>query len=79
MKAYMLIKYNKGFTLLETLVAVAILMVAIVGALSLVSRGLSAAFVAKDQVTAFYLTVEAVEDIKNWRESNMCNKREWHV
>ncbi|MCH7597474.1 prepilin-type N-terminal cleavage/methylation domain-containing protein [Patescibacteria group bacterium] len=73
----MLIRYNKGFTLLETLVAVAILMVAIVGALSLVSRGLSAAFVAKDQVTAFYLTVEAVEYIKNLRDSNILDNEDW--
>lgn len=73
----MLIRYNKGFTLLETLVAVAILMVAIVGALSLVSRGLSAAFVAKDQITAFYLTVEAVEYIKNLRDSNILDNEDW--
>ena len=61
---------GRGFTLLETLIAVTILMVAIVGTLSLVSQGLRAAFVAKDQVTAFYLTFEAAEYVKNMRDSN---------
>lgn len=59
-----------GFTLIETLVAILILSVAIVGPLTIASRGLGAALVAKDQTIAFYLAQDAVEYVRYKRDSN---------
>jgi prepilin-type N-terminal cleavage/methylation domain-containing protein len=59
----------RGFTLIETLVAVLLLALAIVGPLSIASKGLTATLVAKDQFTAFYLAQDAVEHIRFLRDS----------
>ena len=68
---------RRGFTLLETLVAITILISAIVGTLSLASQSLSAAFFARDQITAFYLASEAVEYVRNKRDSNVLKSGDW--
>lgn len=60
---------NKGFTLIETMVAVLLLASAITGPLLIASKGLSAALVAKDQITAFYLAQDAVEQVRYLRDS----------
>ncbi len=60
---------NKGFTLIETLIAVLLLAVAITGPLSIASKGLTATLVAKDQFTAFYLAQDAVEQVRFLRDS----------
>lgn len=61
---------RRGFTMIETLVAVFILMLSITGPLYFVSQSLQSAYYARDQVTAFYLTQESVELIKNIRDTN---------
>jgi prepilin-type N-terminal cleavage/methylation domain-containing protein len=66
-----------GFTLIETLVAVMILSTAIAGPLTIASKGLQAALVAKDQVTAFYLAQDAVEYIRFARDSNRLGGGDW--
>lgn len=59
---------ERGFTLVETLVAITILLIAIVGPLQIASRGLFAAFHARDEITASYLAQEAVELVRNVRD-----------
>jgi prepilin-type N-terminal cleavage/methylation domain-containing protein len=59
-----------GFTLIEALVAIAILTISIAGPITMASKGLSAAMFARDQITAFYLAQEAVEYIRNIRDAN---------
>ncbi len=59
-----------GFTLVETLIAISILLVSIVGPLTIASRGLTTASFARDQVTAFYLAQEAAEVVRNKRDNN---------
>jgi len=61
----------KGFTLIETLAAIAVILIVTVGALTLAQRSLSAATFAKDQTTAFYLAQDATESIKNIRDTNI--------
>jgi prepilin-type N-terminal cleavage/methylation domain-containing protein len=61
---------EKGFSIVETIVAIAILSVVMVAPLTLAQRGLNASMYAKDQVTAFYLAQEAVEYARNLRDNN---------
>jgi prepilin-type N-terminal cleavage/methylation domain-containing protein len=59
---------KKGFTIIETLVAIAILMIAISGPLVIASKGLTAALYAKDQSAATFLAVEGMELIRNMKD-----------
>jgi len=61
---------KQGFSLVETLVAISVLMLAVVGPLSIASRGLISAQFSRDQITAFHLAREAVELVRNKRDSN---------
>lgn len=58
-------------TLIETLVAITILTVAIVSPMSLTMQSLSAAYYARDQITAFNLAQEAVESVRSARDENI--------
>ncbi|PCI30690.1 hypothetical protein COB52_01250 [Candidatus Kaiserbacteria bacterium] len=62
---------NKGFTLVETMVAISVLVVAITAPLTLSSQSLFSAIYAKDQTTAFYLGQEAIEIVRNTRDGNL--------
>src|SRR3989338_5015518 len=64
---------REGFTLVETIVAIAILAIAMVGPLSLAQRGLNASIYARDQITSFYLAQEAIEYVRNRRDTNNLN------
>ena len=61
---------KKGFTLVETLVAVGILVAAITGAFSAAQSGLSSYSNSKNQAIAINLAQEAVEYIRATRDSN---------
>ncbi|QSH39327.1 type II secretion system protein [Candidatus Kaiserbacteria bacterium] len=63
--------HKRGFTLIETLVAISVLVVAVTGPLTLASQSLFAAVYAKDQTTAFYLAQEAIEMVRNKRDNNL--------
>jgi type II secretory pathway pseudopilin PulG len=57
-----------GFTLVETLVAVTILLLVIVGPMTIASRGMQNAYFAGDQTTAIYLAQEAIEHVQSLRD-----------
>jgi prepilin-type N-terminal cleavage/methylation domain-containing protein len=71
--------YNvqKGFTLVETLVAIALLIVVITGAYTAAQAGLSGAILSKEEVAAFYLAQEGVEEIRNLRDNNGLAGSNW--
>lgn len=63
-------KRNKGFTLVETLIAIAILLISIAGPLVIISQALRSSYYARDEITAYYLAQEAIEYIRNLRDIN---------
>lgn len=68
---------HKGFTIIETLVAISILMIAIAGPLVVASKGLFGADLAKDQLVASYLAQESMEAVKNIRDNNIYTGNDW--
>lgn len=64
---------NKAFTIVETLVAITILMIAITGPLTIANKALTAAIDAKNQMTAINLAQETMEAFKNLKDNNMAN------
>lgn len=69
-------KFSKGFTFVETLVAVSILSLVVAATFTSVQMGLKASIGAKDQIIAFYLAQEAIEFIKNVRDENALHSLE---
>jgi len=61
---------NNGFTVIETLVAITVLLLSIIGPMEIASKGLFAAMYARDEITAFYLGQEAIEYIRNARDTS---------
>jgi type II secretory pathway pseudopilin PulG len=59
-----------GFTLIETLIAVLLLVTAIAGPLTLAAKALSGALIARDEMVAFYLAQDAIEYVRYVRDSN---------
>lgn len=66
-------KKKKGFSFIETLVAITLLLTAVVAPLSLAQDGIVAARLAQDQIVAFYLGQEGIELVKNLRDHNRLN------
>lgn len=64
-------KLVSGFTLIETLVGIFVIVTALTAAFTAAHTSLKSAQRARDQVTAFYLTQEGYELIKNVRDSNV--------
>lgn len=62
-----------GFTILETLVAITIILIAITGPLDIIAHSLKASYYSRDEVTAFYLAQEAIEYARNQRDNNELN------
>ena len=61
---------SRGFTLVETMVAVAIVGIAIVGPLYTVQKGVVAAYVARDRLVASSLAQEGAEYVHAIRDNN---------
>jgi len=62
-------RYSKGFTLIETMVAVFILTMALVALLGLTSKSLFSSRYARNEITTNYLLQESIDYIRNQRDS----------
>jgi prepilin-type N-terminal cleavage/methylation domain-containing protein len=59
-----------GFTLIETMIAVAIVAMAILGPLNIISTGLKTAYLSRDQLTATALAQDAIEYVRSVRDQS---------
>ncbi|PIT96853.1 hypothetical protein COT82_00920 [Candidatus Campbellbacteria bacterium CG10_big_fil_rev_8_21_14_0_10_35_52] len=64
------LQLSDGFTMIESLVAISVLAMSIIGPMTIASKSLSSAMFSRDQITAFYLAQEAVEFVRNARDEN---------
>ncbi len=62
--------HNRAFTIVETLVAVAVLMIAVAGPLTIANKGLKSALIARNEVIASYLAQDALEVAKFIRDND---------
>jgi len=80
MKLFQFKNQNKdkgGFTIIESLIAIVVLVFAVTGTFAAVQSALSTSIFAKNQVTAFFLAQEAVEYIINTRDTNILGGVNW--
>lgn len=68
-KAYEKKEGERGFTILETLVAISILVLALTAPLAIIAQALRSSYYARDQVTAYFLAQEAIEFLRNKRDN----------
>ena len=71
------LKNSRGFTLIESMVAISILLIAMTGPLVLAKQGLKSSRLAKNQIIAFYLAQDAIEHIRSVRDSNFLSSSAW--
>ncbi len=67
-------KNKKGFTLIETLVAIMILSLVITSVVSLMSSSIFSARYAKNEIKASYIAQEGIDYMRNLRDSIAFNK-----
>lgn len=67
----------RGYTLLETLVAILILSLSIVVPMTIASRTLVSSTIAREQIVAIYLAQEGIEAIRNLRDKNSLSGDSW--
>ncbi|TAL48938.1 type II secretion system protein [Patescibacteria group bacterium] len=66
-----------GFTILESLIAIVILILSVTAAFTAVQSALSNAIFSKQQVAAFFLAQETIEYLRNVRDTNIINGTNW--
>ncbi len=69
--------HRKAFTLIETFVAVSVLMTALVGPLTISQKSLALSGYSRDKMTAYYLAQDAVEYIRGLRDDNAKQGSTW--
>lgn len=67
----------RGFTLVETLIAITILMIAIVGPYYSIQQAIMASYAARDQLIASSLAQEGVEYVYFLRDNNYLSGQGW--
>ena len=69
--------FNRGFTIIETLIGLVVLLLSIGAPLVIAEKGLASAGAARQEITAFYLAQEAIEYLRNVRDTDALAGRNW--
>lgn len=72
-------KNQRGFGLVEMIIAIGIVGIGIVGTFSMISRFSEQSKIVRDSFVASYLAQEGIEIVKNIRDTNILNSRAWDV
>ena len=70
-------KSDTGFTLLEVIIAIAVVFIGLIGVLYLVSFSISASSVAKNKLIAANLAQEGIELVRGIRDTNWAQGENW--
>lgn len=70
--------YKNGFTLIETIVAVGIIVIGLVSALTLITNSLFYVSNIGDRLIAANLTAEGLEVVRNIRDNNWIQNLSWN-
>ena len=70
-------KHLRAFTLIETFVAITVLLISLAGPLSIAAQALKSAYYARDEITAFYLAQEGIEYVRAVRDQNYLTSAAW--
>ena len=68
---------EKGFTLVETLVALSIFTLSILGMIVILAGGTSNVGYAKGKIVSTYLSQEGIELVRNFRDEQYLNSQGW--
>ncbi len=71
--------FKKGFTIIETLVALSIFTFSILGLIVITSQGVSDTNFAKNKLVATYLAQEGIEIVRNMRDTNALGGGTWQT
>lgn len=71
------LEIKKGFTIIEVIVAIFVIVTGFVGVLSLVTQTVSSATYSKDKLIAAYLAQEGIEIVRNIRDTNWISGVGW--
>jgi hypothetical protein len=69
---------NKGFTMLEAVIATFVVMIGIIGLLIASQSSVLIVYLARDRLTAAYLAKEGIEIVRNIRDENWLRLRVWN-
>lgn len=72
------LKLQKSFTLLEVLIAIFALTIGVMAAFGSIAQAISAATFAKNRLIASFLAQEGIEIVKNIRDSNWIQNKNWN-
>ena len=64
---------NRGFTLIEVIVAIAVIVTALIGSVALISFSVSSTRTSRSRIIAEGLTQEGLEIVRNIRDNNWLN------
>lgn len=70
-------KNSAGFTIIESMIAIALLLIGITGMITLINRSLGFTTNVFNKLTASNLAQEGVEIIRNIRDTNWLNNQDW--
>ena len=70
-------EFGGGFTLIETIIALAVITSAVVGPFGLATRGILNSSFAKNKIIAANLSQEGIELVRKIRENNILAGRAW--